>query len=384
MEKAKSKPHLGLYFHIPFCRSKCLYCDFCSRVGQTKEKMKAYTDALCRELLSYQDRLGGYSVDTVYFGGGTPSLLPEAMLCEILDAVSAHCSLDADAEVTLECNPATVNREALRTLRQAGFNRLSIGVQSVHEDELRTIGRRHTYSDVITVFEDARRAGFSNLSADVMMGLPGQSTERYLKTLETLTELDPEHLSSYCLTLEEGTPLCRLVSEGKLILPDEEETERMYFEGLAYLESRGLSQYEISNFAKIGYQSRHNLKYWSCEEYLGLGVAAYSDFLGERFGNSRKIDAYIEGRDVKEASEFPDERERQNEYIMLRLRLREGIRRDAFCRRFGEGTYTVLEQKMQSYIRLGYAQRTGDGLCLTPKGFYVSNAILSELLEFDG
>ncbi len=381
--KANETPStLGLYLHLPFCRSKCLYCDFCSSAGQSEARMRAYVKALCRDLDAYAPRLQGMTVDTVYFGGGTPTLLPPSLLSSLLEHIFARYRIAQDAEITAECNPATVDHAALCELRRAGLNRLSIGVQSAAPLELRAIGRRHSFADAEKTVLDAARAGFENLSADVMLGLPGQTVGSYLATLEQLCRLPISHLSAYALTLEEGTPLERLCREGRCTLPSEEESEAMYFEGISYLESRGLAQYEISNFARPGRESRHNLKYWSCEPYLGLGASAYSDLFGERFGNSRDVDAYIEGRDITEERERPDCHERMSEYIMLRLRLREGIEERTFEERFGIPFWQTYGERLAPYLAGGYAERIAGRVALTPKGFYISNTILSDLVEF--
>ena len=378
----KTEKTVGLYLHIPFCRSKCLYCDFCSFVGKDEEKMRLYADALCRDLAQYAPRLQGHTVDTVYFGGGTPTLLPPELLASVLDCVFSHYLVSDDAEITAECNPATADEAAFSILRHAGFNRLSIGVQSANSDELRAIGRRHRFSDAERTVWQAKRAGFDNLSVDVMFGLPLQTRESYLHTLEQVCTLPVTHLSAYALTLEEGTPLCRLVDEGRVQIPDEEETEAMYFGGIEYLRSKGFAQYEISNFARVGYESRHNLKYWYGHPYLGLGVAAHSDLFGERFGNSYEIDAYISGEDVTEERSRPDQRERKNEYLMLRLRLCQGIDEGEFFRLFGVSFWESYEELLTPYLEKGYLIRR-DGRCaLTPKGFYISNHILSDLLDF--
>ncbi len=375
---------LGLYIHIPFCRSKCFYCDFCSLPRSTDERIEAYVRALLRDLAQKSADCRAYTVDTVYLGGGTPTLLPAEALGRILDMIASRYSLSADTEITAECNPATADADAFSLMRRAGFNRLSVGVQSVHECELRALGRIHSFRDVCDTWENAVRAGFSNLSADVMFGIPEQTEDSYLATLERVCALSPKHLSAYGLTVEEGTPFGEREREGRLVLPDEEETRRMYFSGAEYLASVGFEQYEISNFAKTGYESRHNLKYWNSEEYLGFGPAAHSDFFGARTGNSEDIDAYIEGRDIFEVCERPSQTERMNEYVMLRLRLRDGISAAAFGERFGEDLEETFGNALGRYVSDGFVRRTEDGYAFTPQGWYVSNAILSEILDFSG
>lgn len=371
---------LGLYLHIPFCRSKCLYCDFYSLPHPTREAMERYVDALCRDLQEKAQDCSACVVDTVYFGGGTPTLLPAELTERILDTVAARYRLSENAEISAECNPATASREQLCRLRRAGWNRLSVGIQSAQPGELRALGRLHSFADAEQLFSDARVAGFSNLSADLMFGIPEQTPESWLSSLEAVLSLSPTHLSFYGLTIEEGTPFAK--SGNRLPLPGEEETRQMYLEGIRMCASHGLAQYEISNFAKPGYECRHNLKYWNCEEYLGFGPAAFSDFSGVRSGNSRDLSAYIENRSIRTEEERPSEKERMNEYIMLRLRLSAGIREADFFNRFRFSFQERYREKLLPFCRMKLLTLTKDRCALTPEGFYVSNAILSELVEF--
>ena len=371
---------LGLYLHIPFCRSKCLYCDFCSFPKRDTELHAAYTTALCNDLKSRAADCSSHTVDTVYLGGGTPTLLSPALLNQILDTIHRCYRVSQNAEITLECNPATADRDAMFSLRRAGFNRISIGLQSTHAKELQALGRLHSFSDFESTFSDAREAGFENISADLMFGIPHQTAESYLTSIQRLSELSPEHISAYGLTVEPDTPFGKMGD--RLVLPDEEETEKMYFEGIALLSSNGYTQYEISNFAKRGYESRHNLKYWNCEEYLGFGPAAYSDFGGSRFGNSRDLVSYVEGKKILAESEAPSSMERINEYVMLRLRLVEGLDTEAFFNRFGVNFDPLFAPVLHRYEKVGFVRRTPHGWAFTAKGFYVSNHILSELLDF--
>ena len=374
------KKTLGLYVHIPFCRSKCLYCDFCSFPRPREELVEAYVKALERDLLQKSALCRDYEVDTVYFGGGTPTSLPGELLPRILDRITKCYAVSANAEITAECNPTTESLSLFREMRRSGFNRLSVGVQSVHERELKALGRIHSFFDVEKTFSDARDAGFSNLSADVMFGIPHQTPESFLGTLERLVALEPTHLSAYGLQIEEGTPFARM--EKKLALPNEEDAERMYFEGIDLLFRHGYAQYEISNFAKLGYESRHNLKYWSCEEYLGFGVAAHSDFLGERFGNSRDLLAYSKGEDITEDRQTISVMERKNEYVMLRMRLAEGVIASEFERRFGSSFWEDFGKALKKYEKDGFVRITDQGASFTQKGLYVSNSILADVLEF--
>ncbi len=372
---------LGLYLHIPFCRSKCLYCDFYSMPRPRTELLDAYTEALCRDAAAWGKNCDGYTVDTVYFGGGTPTVLSTRQLTRILETVAASFHLAPDAELTVECNPVTGARETFAELRRAGWNRLSIGVQSVHGNELRALGRLHDFSDVCRTWEDAMASGFSNLSADLMSGIPHQTVESWLATIEAVAALSPRHISAYGLIVEEGTPFSRM--EARLPLPDEECARTMYFEGIRALSSNGFLQYEISNFAKPGYESRHNLKYWNCEEYLGLGPAAYSDLGGVRFGNARDVAGYLAGKNITAEREAPSAHDRREEYVMLRLRLTEGVDLADFKARFGASFAEAFGRRLERYIPMGLAEKSSTSYRLTPEGMYVSNAILAELLDFD-
>ena len=371
---------LGLYLHIPFCKSKCRYCDFCSYPARTEETVAAYVDRLCKDLTERGKHCGDYTVDTVYLGGGTPTLLTPAQLALIAETVAKSYRLADDCEFTAECNPTTGDKDLFREMRAAGYNRLSVGLQSAKEDELRTLGRLHTYEGFLRTWEQARDAGFANMSADVMFGIPHQTAESFRKTLELVMEAEPEHLSAYALTVEVGTPLERMIPS--LPMPDEDAVSEMYLGMIDLLAEGGLEHYEISNFAKKGYRSRHNCKYWNVEEYLGFGPAAYSDLGGERFGNRRDLEGYLRGEDIIAERTRPSLRERENEYVMLRMRLSEGLDTRAFAKRFGHGAENFRE-RLAKYESGGFVRRTENGMAFTPRGFLVSNAILSEVVDFN-
>lgn len=371
---------LGLYLHIPFCRSKCLYCDFCSFPRQDEEKMAEYVGALFRDLRAHAPACRDYTVDTVFLGGGTPTTLPAYLLKDMMGEIYKHYNVAANAEITAECNPATGQRELFARMHAAGINRLSIGLQSAHEKELKALGRLHSFDTFATCFADARAAGFDNISVDVMSGIPYQTPQSRRETLQKVLELGPEHISSYDLIIEAGTPFAR--KRATLPLPDEEAARRMYLEGIEFLAENGYTQYEISNFAKPGFESRHNIKYWNCDEYLGFGVAAYSDFGGERFGNSRDIEAYIAGRDITEERGAPDKAERIHEYVMLRFRLCEGINASTFERRFGIPFEETYGKKLAPFVRSGLVRCKDGRYFFSPEGMLVSNAILSEIVDF--
>ena len=332
MTMAKQAHPLGLYLHIPFCRSKCAYCDFYSLSGR-EDRMDAYTAALERHLIEVAPQAAQHSVDTVYFGGGTPSYLGEKRLVKLLKAVKKHYHVDPHAEITLEANPDSAGDwKALRALRRAGFNRISLGVQSTDDVCLRALGRIHTWQQVQEAVAACRRAKFPDVSLDLIYGLPGQTMEQWEKTLSDALTLQPEHLSCYGLKLEEGTPLWQ--QRQQLTLPDDDAQADMYLYTVAALEEAGYQQYEISNFAKPGRASRHNLKYWNMEEYAGFGPGAHSDFGGVRYGYVRDLDGYIAGRLVLSESEGESTLARDYEYVMLSLRTAAGIDRRTFENRY--------------------------------------------------
>ena len=372
---------LGLYLHIPFCRSKCLYCDFCSVPHAAEETVAQYVEVLCRDMRRQAAQCAPYEVDTVYFGGGTPTILSPEQLERLLGAVFNFYHVAPDAEITSECNPATADRETLNRMRRAGFNRLSIGLQSAQERELRALGRGHSFSDFCRTWEQAEAAGFSNLSADVMFGIPHQTEDSLHRTLEQVCALRPKHVSAYALTVEPDTPFGRR-GEAALCLPDEDAVRQMYLNLIADLKGAGIRQYEISNFALPGYESRHNLKYWNAEEYLGFGPAAHSDFGGARFGNACDLARYLTGNLETAERSVPSRNERMNEYVMLRMRLCRGLQTSCLGERFGEEAVRHLSGALERYLSGGFVQRTGEGYAFSPEGMLVSNSILSEILDF--
>lgn len=344
--------------------------------------MRAYVSELCRRIGKAAPFARDHVVDTVYFGGGTPTLLPVDCFEALLSCLrrTFRWAKDRDCEVTCEANPATADLDKLSRLRALGVNRLSIGLQSVHDRELARLGRAHTFSDFERILSDARRAGFDNVSADLMYGIPEQTVESFRQSLETLCALAPEHISAYCLKLEEGTPFFDRREE--LPLPDEDAECEMYALCGEILAKRGYHKYEISNFAKEGRESRHNLRYWLGEDYLGFGVAAHSCFGGERFGNSRDLSAFLAGEDLVEERTVLTERDRINETLMLRLRLTEGLDTADFTRRFGRSPHEIFPT-LSSWIRDGWLWERDGRIAFTEKGFFVSNTILSELMDFD-
>ena len=337
---------LGLYLHIPFCKSKCAYCDFYS-LPHSEEKMDAYAAALLRHLEEVAPRCTAHTVDTVYFGGGTPSYLGEKRLTHLLKAVKKRFHVAANAEITLEANPDSAGDwKALRTLRKAGFNRISLGVQAADDDLLQRIGRVHTWEQALSAAAAARMAGFDNLSLDLIYGLPGQTLEAWQDTLRSAAALEPQHLSCYGLKVEPGTPLWQ--QRDSADLPDDDTQADMYLWTVDYLQKKGYEQYEISNFAQPGYESRHNLKYWTLGEYAGFGPGAHSDMGGVRFAYERDLDSYIAGElRLSEMEEIPP-LDRDLEYIMLSLRTTQGIDSKYFERQFRQ-KFQPMEDLLVQY-----------------------------------
>jgi len=336
--------------------------------------MDAYAAALSDALRAAAPSAVGYAVDTVYFGGGTPSFFGAIRLCALLEAVLARYSVAPDAEVTFEANPESARDvSALRALRGAGFNRISLGMQSGSDDELRAVGRIHTARDVTEAVGAARSAGFDNLSLDLIFGLPDQTRARWRQSLAAAVSLAPEHLSCYALKVESGTPLD--LERAKIRLPDDDEQAELYLDAVPFLAENGYAQYEISNFARPGRESRHNLKYWTLGEYLGFGPGAHSDFGGRRFAAARDLDAFLAGRDVKSEDAAVSPRERAAERVMLGLRLAQGLSAEELA---------PAADVLRECAAHGLAVETGGRWRLTPEGFLVSNAIILRVQEAMG
>lgn len=375
---------LGLYIHVPFCRSKCEYCDFYSLGGGlNNESMELYLQAVLAHIRETSLRVTGYVVDTVYFGGGTPTFFGADGLVRILAEIDRRFQLEPNAEITLEANPDTITAEGMAKLRRAGFNRISIGVQTDDDAKLKALGRPHTYKQAQAAVSLARRAGFQNVSIDLMFGLPSQTREQWMSTLRNVLELRPEHISCYGLKVEPGTPLYEYREGANL--PDDDTQADMYFYAVETLEEMGYEQYEISNFAKPGLACRHNLKYWMGEPYIGFGPAAASDFGGKRFTAEANLDRYITGileqRTILSECETIPSRERAGEYLMLRLRTAYGIEENEYKQRFLL-PFEPLEELLAMYEKRGLSQKEENGRWrLTPRGFMVSNSILVQLLE---
>lgn len=382
--KEKAGGSLGIYIHIPFCRRKCDYCDFYSLAGQ-EGRMDGYQRALLAHLRETAFAAKSFVVDTVYFGGGTPSYYGERRLRELLSAVKKCYKVSKNAEITCEANPDSADFNTLRALRKAGFNRLSLGLQSACQTELEAVHRLHTVEQGDAAVAAARKAGFTNLSLDLIYGLPAQTVSSWWNTVEHILSLAPEHLSCYGLKVEEGTPLAARVADGRERLLSDDAQADLYLWTVSRLAQAGYGQYEISNFSKPGFASRHNLRYWMSEPYIGFGPGAHSDFGGRRYSWVRSLEEYIsgvlEGGRLLDSEDLIPRGERGCEYLMLRLRTAQGIEEWEY-----RGNYFMdfgpIEERLKHFMAQGWAEKTPQGRWrLTPKGFLVSNQLLADLLE---
>jgi len=372
----------GLYIHIPYCVKKCDYCDFVSFCEN--DSIGRYVSALIREIeMTAQETSSRQEFGTVFFGGGTPSLLSGEQMCRIMDALRENFSVPANAECSMECNPGTATAANLRDYRAAGINRLSIGLQSASDALLKRVGRIHTYVQFSDTLRYARDAGFENIGVDVMHGLPGQTQADYLSTLKTVCDTGVTHVSAYALTLAEGTPLDERVSSGETILPDEDDVADMQDAGIEYLESRGYLRYEISNFARPGFECLHNLNYWENGEYLGLGVAAHSAVRlrqWTRYSNVETLKEYFRlverGRRPLQETIRLYPADEMFECVMLGLRLVRGVERAAFRERFGADMAQVYPEAMEKLRARGWVEETEERIALNKLGLDLQNEAL--------
>lgn len=381
---------LGLYIHIPFCKRKCNYCDFYS-CTETKY-IGEYINALCTHIEREAPLYKNYEIDTIFFGGGTPSLIEPNDFKNLMSTIKGNFNIISSCEATLEANPGTLTCDKLICYKENGINRLSIGLQSTYDNELKMLGRIHTYSEFLENFNLARECGFDNISVDIMYSLPNQKREELLTTLDKVCALTPEHISSYCLKIEEKTPFGKI--KDKLILPCEDDEYEMYISMCEMLEKNGYSQYEISNFSKSGYESKHNLKYWQSLDYVGFGPAAHSYIDGKRYYYKDDIKLYIE--QVKNGSlpekilDKNDENvhvsariSKEDEYVMLKMRLSAGMNIKEFFDRFDKDFLSTYP-RVEKYVKSGHIALRDGAYCFTYKGFFVSNYILTDILNFNG
>ena len=377
----KNKAPLGLYVHVPFCRSRCAYCDFCTQTDRSDKLIDGYLEAICSHIKEAGALAPNHMVDTIYFGGGTPSFLGADSLATILTTIRRSFDVDNNAEITFEANPDSVSDQLLKRLKAEGFNRVSLGIQSDDDVMLDRLNRPHNYAQAVNAYQRIRKAGFRNVSVDLIYGLPDQTLRQWLETLEHVLELMPEHISLYGLEVHPGTPIEEYEKMGRI--PDEDAFADMYIGAVRLLESRGFRQYEISNFARKGLTSRHNMKYWTGGEYLGFGPGAASDFAGSRFKLVSDLRAYINGikvgGDVMEEVEEIPLRERASEYIMTRLRTTAGLDPREYEKLFLL-PFRPLEEILELNEGYNLTQQNRNGTWrLTPRGFMVSTRIISDL-----
>ena len=376
-------PTLGIYVHIPFCRAKCSYCAFVSQVGNDNLQ-QTYVAALCREITAAGGDFSTSVVDSLFFGGGTPTVLPVDQLALILQTIRGNFALSADAEISIEANPGTVSAESLQFLRQQGFNRLSLGVQSFDDAVLAAVGRLHRADEAERAFYQARQAGFNNIGLDLIYGLPQQTSANWQATLEQAVALAPDHLSAYGLKLEEGTPLAAAVAAGETTLPPEEDEETMYDLLNAFLPLHGYQRYEIANYAKQGRQCRHNIKYWRSRPFRGFGLAAHSFDGRQRFANTADLGEYIErsqaGLGGEVVRESLDEAGVIGEYVFTALRMTQGMRFVDFQLRFGQDFRQLFAEPLGRLSKMELINQTEQAVFLTPRGMKFGNQVFGEFL----
>lgn len=399
--------NLEIYVHIPFCLKKCAYCDFLS-FSCDERTQNAYVDALIREIKFYAPKMQDYLVSTIFIGGGTPTWLDEDRMVEVLDIIHTYFNITSDAEVTMECNPGTLTIAKLEKYRKAGINRLSIGLQSADDEELQILGRIHTYERFLKTYEMARNAGFSNINVDLMSGIPYQTPEKFLYTLQKVVRLKPNHISVYSLIIEEGTPFYDAYKfdlekqEAGMqteMLPTEDEVYRIIKLTQNYLKSAGYEQYEISNFAQPGFACTHNIGYWTRENYLGLGLGAASLIENVRYSNMTDLESYIRvsrqmenvsfrqadgtsvnGTNLHIAADAVSHKAQMEEFMFLGLRMKRGVTRNQFQENFGIPIEVVYKTVLDGLKEQGLLEMNAGAIMLTERGHDLSNYVLAQFL----
>lgn len=398
---------LEIYIHIPFCAKKCDYCDFLSMRADEGTKIE-YVNGLIREIELSKDMMKGYQVDTVFIGGGTPSILREDYIEKIMQTLKDNCELSENAEITIECNPGTVNLKKLETYKKSGINRISFGLQSANDSELRELGRIHDFAGFVESYKMARQAGFNNINVDLMSALPGQTPESYRDTLNKVIELNPEHISAYSLIVEDGTPMEERVEQNLVILPDEDTEREMYYLTRKIALKNGYKRYEISNYAKAGYECRHNKGYWKRVEYLGFGLGAASLYQNKRYSNVSDLSEYIgllldggNDEDYYGGMVYQDDvwdiqedtlnilhgkistlsnKDMMEEFMFLGLRMTEGVSEEKFRMDFGRDIDVVYGEVIEKLEKQNLLERKDGRIKLTDRGVDISNYVMSEFL----
>ena len=395
---------IGIYIHIPFCKQKCLYCDFVSFANR-ESMQKEYAQAIKKEIENWKNLNTDYEIKTIYIGGGTPSYIDSKYIVDILNVIRGKLQLSKienvketddnnkkenqaknNISVTIEINPGTITKQKFLDYKNAGVNRLSIGLQSTNDILLKQIGRIHNYNQFLDTYNLAREVGFNNINVDLMLGLPNQTIADLKESLEKICNLNPEHISVYSLIVEEGTPIKKLIDTGKLVLPDEETERQMYWYVKNFLELKGYKHYEISNFAKPGFESEHNVDCWNQKEYIGFGVAAYSYIDNKRFGNISNIEKYIKNCNNNEfeknviLEEEQDKTKKMNEYMILGLRKIDGISIQEFERNFNENPIILYRKELQKLDEEKLIVIDGDIIKLSNKGLDLANLVWEEFV----
>lgn len=376
----RNMKELGIYVHIPFCKRKCAYCDFISFSGKAR-LIEKYVEALKREINKCKIGKEDYMVKTIYFGGGTPSFIESKYIVEILEAIKEKFNISKNAEITIEINPGTVTEEKLKDYYEVGINRISFGLQSTNSQLLKLVGRIHSYSSFLEGYNLARKTGFKNINVDLMIGLPVQTLKDVQKDLSRIIELNPEHVSVYSLIVEEGTRIEEKIKNKELYLPSEKLERKMYWEVKKKLEEAGYIHYEISNFAKAGYESKHNLSCWNQEEYLGFGLAAHSYFNNARYSNTDNFEEYF---DLPENSKIIHERQtdedKQKEFMLLGLRKIEGVVISDFKNKFIENPIYLYRETLNKLVTQGLIEVDIDSIKLTNRGIDLANLVWEEFV----
>lgn len=375
---------LGIYIHIPFCKKKCAYCDFVS-FSNKQNLVNEYVETLKKEINKCKISKEEYIVDTIYFGGGTPSYIDSKYIIDILDVIKNRFNISKNAEITIEVNPGTTSEEKLNDYYKSGINRLSIGLQSIDDKLLRTIGRIHSFSDFLETYNTAEKTGFTNINVDLMIGLPTQNLSDVKMAIEKIVELSPKHISVYSLIVEEGTPIEEKINKKELFLPTEILERKMYWTVKKELEKNGYMHYEISNFAKTGYESKHNTSCWNQEEYIGFGLAAHSYINNTRYSNTEDIEEYIkniicdkdEHRTIHEVQSRED---KMKEYMLLALRKIEGVRISEFKKRFVDNPIYLYRKELNKLVTQELIEIEEDNIKLTKKGIDLANLVWEEFV----
>lgn len=371
---------LGIYVHIPFCKRKCAYCDFISFSGKAR-LIEKYVEALKREINKCKIGKEDYMVKTIYFGGGTPSFIESKYIVEILEAIKEKFNISKNAEITIEINPGTVTEEKLKDYYEVGINRISFGLQSTNSQLLKLVGRIHSYSSFLEGYNLARKTGFKNINVDLMIGLPIQTLKDVQKDLSRIIELNPEHVSVYSLIVEEGTRIEEKIKNKELYLPSEKLERKMYWEVKENLEEAGYIHYEISNFAKPGYESKHNLSCWNQEEYLGFGLAAHSYFNNVRYSNTDDFEEYFDWpENSKIIHERQTDEDKQKEFMLLGLRKIEGVAISDFKNKFIENPIYLYRETLNKLVTQGLIEVDIDSIKLTNRGIDLANLVWEEFV----